>query len=207
MPIRRKPCSVLAVNMDNKEEQNTMSVLASIERTSEISQRELAQDTGIALGVVNACIKRCVRMGWLKVKSTPARRYAYFLTPTGFSEKARLTKQYMQFSLALYRAASRHFQSCFEAMGPQPESSLVFVGLSDLTEIACLWAERMKMPVAAIWAFDAKAPASFHGVPVVKDPALLATGCVMMVTSLVVGAQELERVQAREPQQLVLLNL
>src|SRR5580700_10689605 len=84
-----------------------LGLLESVERDSMQSQRLLAAEFGVALGLVNAYLKRCVRKGLVKVKATPARRYAYFLTPRGFSEKSRLTLAYLGRSMSFFREARK----------------------------------------------------------------------------------------------------
>ena len=64
-----------------------LGLLNSVEENGARSQRHLAAELGIALGLVNAYLKRCVKKGLLKVGEAPARRYAYYLTPQGFAEK------------------------------------------------------------------------------------------------------------------------
>ena len=68
-----------------------LGLLESVERNGEQTQRHLASELGIALGLVNAYLKRCVKRGLLKLGEAPARRYAYYLTPHGFAVKSRLT--------------------------------------------------------------------------------------------------------------------
>ncbi|HEY4820142.1 MAG TPA: winged helix-turn-helix transcriptional regulator, partial [Xanthobacteraceae bacterium] len=67
-----------------------LGLLESVERGGEQSQRRLASELGVALGLVNAYLKRCVNKGLVKVSEAPARRYAYYLTPHGFTEKSLL---------------------------------------------------------------------------------------------------------------------
>jgi hypothetical protein len=43
--------------------------------------RALASELRIVLGLVNAYLKRCIKKDLVKVRSAPARRYAYYLTP------------------------------------------------------------------------------------------------------------------------------
>ena len=66
-----------------------LGLLESVERGEVQSQRRLASELGIALGLVNAYLKRCIRKGLVKMRDAPARRYAYYLTPRGFAEKSR----------------------------------------------------------------------------------------------------------------------
>ena len=62
-----------------------LSVLDVVERDPSVTQRSVARELGIALGLANAYLKRCVRKGLIKVSQVPRRRYAYYLTPQGFA--------------------------------------------------------------------------------------------------------------------------
>jgi hypothetical protein len=50
-------------------------------------------------------MKNLIRKGYITVKSIPPRRYAYYLTPKGFSEKTRLTYHLLQDYTRIYREA------------------------------------------------------------------------------------------------------
>src|ERR1700723_2941542 len=82
-----------------------LGLLESVECDGAQSQRKLASDLGIALGLVNAYLKRCVKKGLLKIGQAPPHRYAYYLTPHGFSEKSRLTIEYLSTSFSFFRRA------------------------------------------------------------------------------------------------------
>src|SRR5438477_10127647 len=82
-----------------------LGLLESVERDGGQSQRRIASELGIALGLVNAYLKRCVKKGLVKVSEAPARRYAYYLTPKGFAEKSRLTVEYLSASFSFFRQA------------------------------------------------------------------------------------------------------
>jgi hypothetical protein len=64
---------------------------------------------GIALGLVNAYLKRCAKAGLIKIKQAPSSRYSYYLTPKGFVEKSRLTATYLSQSMSFFRLV--HFES------------------------------------------------------------------------------------------------
>ena len=81
-----------------------LGVLEAAEQDRPVSQRQLATDLGIALGLANAYVKRCMKKGLMKVSQVPARRYSYYLTPEGFAEKARLTSEYLSFSFPWAKA-------------------------------------------------------------------------------------------------------
>jgi DNA-binding MarR family transcriptional regulator len=82
-----------------------LGLLESIERDGTRSQRGIASELGVALGLVNAYLRRCIKKGLIKVGEAPARRYAYYLTPQGFAEKSRLTIEYLSYSFSFFREA------------------------------------------------------------------------------------------------------
>src|SRR6202166_5311081 len=91
-----------------------LGLLESVQRGDAHSQRRLASELGIALGLVNAYLKRCINKGLVKVRQAPARRYAYYLTPHGFTEKSRLTVEYLSYSLSLFRQAKKDCTAALE---------------------------------------------------------------------------------------------
>ena len=82
-----------------------LGVLSAVEQDSAVTQRGLSSDLGIALGLANAVLKRCVRKGLIKIANAPLNRYAYYLTPQGMAEKGRLTVEYLRVSFDLFRDA------------------------------------------------------------------------------------------------------
>src|SRR3984957_543273 len=117
-----------------------LDLLNSVEADGGRSQRHIAAELGIALGLVNAYLKRCVKKGLVKVGEAPARRYAYYLTPQGFTEKSRLTVNYLSTSFSFFRLAKGDCARAFEAAKISGFSRLVLAGRSDLAEIAILCA-------------------------------------------------------------------
>src|SRR3546814_20398762 len=90
-------------------------MLDVIETRDHVTQRSLAGELGIALGLTNIYLKRCINKGLIKVRKAPARRYAYYVTAKGFSEKARLTSEYLTRSLSLFRLAREDCSDVFRA--------------------------------------------------------------------------------------------
>ena len=91
----------------DKQEAVVLAMFSRIKRDSNVTQRHLAKDLGIALGLTNVYLKRCVKKGLVKIRQAPLRRYAYYLTARGLSEKSRLTRQYLVASLDFFRRARR----------------------------------------------------------------------------------------------------
>lgn len=142
-----------------------LGLLKSVEQDGGRSQRRLAMELGIALGLVNAYLKRCVNKGLVKVQNVPARRYAYYLTPQGFAEKSRLTVDYLTSSFSFFREAKADCLVMFETGCRLGFKSVVLVGRSDLAEIAMICGIECQVEVVAL--VDPKsAPGHFLGVPV-----------------------------------------
>lgn len=158
---------------DGDSDEIVLAVLDAVERDHQITQRTVAQELGIALGLANAYLKRCVRKGLIKVQQVPRRRYAYYLTPHGFTEKSRLMAQYLSHSFAFFRRARNDCGEHLAAARARGWRRVALYGTGDLAEIAMLCAREHGIDLVGI--VDARAPAvDFLGLPIV--PALEALG-------------------------------
>ncbi len=153
--------------MNTQDDELTLSLLSSIEKNSQSSQRELARHNGVALGLVNSYIKRCVKKGWIKITDAPANRYLYYLTPKGFSEKMRLTTRYFSDSFSFYRKATHSCDILLRSLVEQDKRSLVLAGASDLAEITVLKSLENEVSIIAVYDPDCNA-SRFLSVPVWK---------------------------------------
>lgn len=163
---------------DNDPERSRiiLSLLESVERDQAVSQRRLAAELGIALGLVNAYLKRCVKKGWIKVSEVPARRYLYYLTPHGFAEKSRLTVEYLSYSFSFFREARADCAEAFATARAAGCKRMVLAGVSDLAEIATICALEGRVEIIGV--VDAKADADrFLSVPILASFAAAAADC------------------------------
>src|SRR5690606_37296818 len=89
-------------------------ILKALEDNPHLSQRDLARDLGISLGKVNYCLRAIITRGWVKAKnfqnSDNKKGYAYFLTPKGFEEKARVTMRFLQYKMAEYETIEKEIE-------------------------------------------------------------------------------------------------
>ena len=129
------------------ENEILLGVLDLVERDSALTQRSVARELGIALGLANAYLKRCVHKGLVKVSQVPPRRYAYYLTPQGFSEKSRLTASYLTYSFSFFRQAQAQFADIFSSAVMRGQRRLVLIGEGDLAEIANLVAGKHSVEI------------------------------------------------------------
>ena len=145
-----------------------LALLDSVDRDCGQSQRRLAAELDVALGLVNAYLKRCINKGLVKVSKTSPRRYAYYLTPQGFAEKSRLTVEYLSRSFEFFRQAKADCNALFAAAAAAGLHRLVLAGKSDLAEIVAICALQSKVEIVA--AVDpAASDDSFVGVPLVPS--------------------------------------
>ena len=83
-----------------------LNLLRKINSNPEATQRELAKELDISLGKLNFCLKSLKIKGLIKIKNfkkNPKKmNYLYILTPKGFSEKTKLTINFMQRKMKEY---------------------------------------------------------------------------------------------------------
>jgi len=166
-----------------REEALTLELLQTIEQRSDVTQRHLARRMGVALGLANSYLKRCVRKGLIKVQQAPANRYLYYLTPKGFAEKSRLTAEYLSVSFSFYRRASDSCADAIEECRSRGARRIGLYGASDLAEVAALRALERGLGVACLCDPEGLT-ARFLRIPVVRTPDKAGNLDAWLVTDL-----------------------
>jgi DNA-binding MarR family transcriptional regulator len=145
-----------------------LDFLAALERGEVVTQATLSRRIGIAIGLVNALLKRATLKGFVKVRTAPYKRYAYYLTPRGFAEKSRLVAEYLEVSLEFFREARRQYQDLLWRAEQSGRKRLVLVGGGELAEIAVLASRDLGVELVAV--VDAETNrSSLFGLPVVRN--------------------------------------
>jgi len=139
-------------------DQHTHRLLSEIEAGQHLSQRSLARSLGIALGLTNLLVRRLVRNGWVRMIHIKPNRVRYLLTPTGIAEKARMSRDSLQYSVRFYAEARERIHDRFAELSavcsPGKGSTgkrVVFLGTGEVAEIGyvCLQETDLQL-VAAI---------------------------------------------------------
>ena len=168
----------------DRDDSVTLNILDTVEQNEHISQRDLSRKLGVALGLANSYLKRCVRKGLIKVQQAPANRYLYYLTPKGFSEKSRLTAQYLSYSLSFYREAGNSCSRLLDQCERNRWHRLLLCGVSDLAEIATL--RTLERKLAIVGFFDPSSDRdTYLGFQVWKRLDCAAPHDVRIVTAIV----------------------
>jgi len=160
-----------------------LGVLNAVERDARTSQRSISSELGVALGLANAYLKRCVGKGWIKVSQIPPRRYAYYLTPNGFAEKARLTAEYFSYSFTFFRRAREQMSELMAQCADNGWTRIAFAGASELAEVGTLCAHDFPIQLAGV-VEEAKAGSRFCGLPVAASLTDLGDVDAVIVTAI-----------------------
>ena len=156
--------------MDNKD-LRTLKILEEIDKENAPSQRELAKELNISLGLVNSFIKRLVKKGYFKINNIPKNRVRYILTPKGVAEKTQLTYQYIQYSYQFYREARKKLSNLFNDLESQGVRRIILYGANDFSEIAYLSIQETPIAMVAV-ADDEKIGEKFLGNRVIGSSTL-----------------------------------
>jgi len=161
----------------------SLLLMAELEEGELISQREIASRLGIALGLVNFYLKTLVKKGYVQVKAYPRNRFAYLLTPKGFSEKSQLAYRHISNFHKFYRITRQDSLKLFRSLRARGVERVAFCGLDDLTEIAYLSLREAGVELSAV--MDDQVDCNFVGIPVVSlEKGVGAGNGPIVITSL-----------------------
>jgi hypothetical protein len=163
----------------------TLGLLTAVEEDERLTQRSAAARLGIALGLTNAYLKRCVRKGLIKVAQIPPNRYAYYITPRGLSEKTRLTAQFFSNSFQFFRVAREQYAGVLGRAASSGARRVVFCGVGELSEIATLCAGEAGIEIIGILDLTGAGPERHAGHPVRRELAEFGPLDAVVITDFV----------------------
>ena len=145
------------------EAHRDLKLLEAVEADSRVTQRTLATKLGIALGLTNIYLKRLVRKGYIKCVNVQPNRISYLITPRGIAEKARLTYEFIDYSLHLYGEVRQHLRSALQECAAAHQRVAIY-GRGEAAELAYLSLKEFGLDPVAI--FDGEGGQDFLGMPV-----------------------------------------
>jgi DNA-binding MarR family transcriptional regulator len=149
-------------NMD-LEAHRDLKMLEAVHQDSGVTQRGLATQLGIALGLANTYLKRLMRKGYIKCVNVQPNRLSYLVTPQGIAEKARLTYEFMDYSLHLYRNVRQHLREALQECAAAGRRVAIY-GRGEAAELAYLSLKESGLDPVAV--FDETGDGEFLGMPV-----------------------------------------
>jgi predicted transcriptional regulator len=145
------------------ETHRDLRVLEAVQQDSRLTQRGLASKLGIALGLANVYLKRMIHKGYIKCVNVQPNRISYLITPRGIAEKARLTYEFMDYSLHLYGEVRQHLRAALHECAAAGKRVAIY-GSGEAAELAYLSLKESGLDPVAI--FDAEGGHEFLGIPV-----------------------------------------
>jgi len=97
-----------------------------------------------------------VNKGLLHVKKYHSRRWDYYLTPYGISEKARLTYEFLDFSMHFYKEARRTSSEICAGLAEKGARKVAFIGAGDLAEIVYLGIKEWNLTLTEVFSDSEK---------------------------------------------------
>jgi DNA-binding MarR family transcriptional regulator len=166
---------------DKSKIRTELDFLYALERGEVVTQMTLSKRISVSIGLINSLLKRAVRKGYVKAKAAPYKRYAYYLTPKGFSEKSRLVAEYLEVSLDFFRSARQEYIVLLLRARAGGARRIAFVGGGELAEIALMAAREAEIEVSAILDRTTNGD-RLHGLAVVRSPEDLASVDAVAIT-------------------------
>jgi hypothetical protein len=150
-------------------ENHFRKLLEEIEAGHGRSQRSLASQLGIALGLTNLLLKQVLRKGWIRIVQIRPNRVAYLITPTGMAEKAQMSRDYLRHSARSYASARDRLLDALSGVSAAwpdhgPPCRVAFYGAGEIAEIGyvCLQSTRLTL----VGVVDETRTTPFFGLPV-----------------------------------------
>lgn len=171
---------------DEKNDNIILEVLQTIDSEHHLTQRSMSTKLGIALGMANTYLKRCVDKGLIKIQHAPRNRYMYYLTPKGFTEKARLTGQYLKHSFNFYRKAKNEYMQIINSSKKIGLTKIVLSDVSELAEIFIMSSYETSIQIVGILGNTKK---KYFGIKVIKNLSDIKSYDVVVMTTM----QEFEK--------------
>jgi len=143
------------------EAHRDLKLLEAVEQDSRVTQRGLSTKLGIALGLTNIYLKRLVRKGFIKCVNVRSNRISYLITPRGIAEKARLTYEFIDYSLHLYGEVRRHLRAVLQDCAAADRRVAIY-GRGEAAELAYLSLKECGLEPVAV--FDGEGGRNFLGI-------------------------------------------
>lgn len=125
-------------------------LLTTLSEKPEATQRDLATEMGISLGMMVSYMKSCVRKGFIRSKQVAPQRWAYFVTPKGFAEKSRMVSGYLYRAMTFFRDTRVQLEELFARCQKEGIQTIAMVGSGDVAEVAMLVSQGFPVSVELV---------------------------------------------------------
>lgn len=168
---------ILKQRSSTREDLGLLAVMEAIEDRRQVTQREIASETGLNLKKVNYCLHKLLEKGYVKfqrVRQNPDKRaYLYIMTPAGVKAKSQLTYNFLRLTLDFYNRMEEKLRGWLEAVKGAGVRRVLLYGASDVSRILIGMVGISSLEIKGI-VDDVYGRDVFHGIPVVKTDRLAA---------------------------------
>jgi DNA-binding MarR family transcriptional regulator len=163
--------------MARSDNEYNRQILQAIATGKRLSQRSLARELGVALGLTNLLVRRLVGKGYVKVSKMGTKHVRYLMTPAGWEALAHATRTSLENTVHLYTQTREQIRSSLAAVSAQchpdeaGEKRIVFYGAGDVAEIA--YVSLQSTDLALIGVVDDRRTGKFFHVEISSPDTLL----------------------------------
>jgi predicted transcriptional regulator len=124
--------------MDLSHDDRELILLEQIANDPDINQATLAEKLDVAVGTVNWHIKRLVSKGYVKAKRAQRKKLRYIITPEGIALRAKLTVQYIENQMRLYRETRQGVKNLLSEIKSEGYTQVRISGDSEIADVCRL---------------------------------------------------------------------
>ena len=163
--------------MPSSEHQHDRQILQAIAAGGPVTQRSLASELGVAVGLTNLLIRRLVGKGYVKMAGMGTRHVRYLMTPEGWEALAHATRVSLENTVQLYTQTREQIRVSLTAvsdrcqMDAKGQKPVVFYGAGDVAEIAYISLQSTELSLVGV--VDDRRRGRFFGLTI-SDPELLS---------------------------------
>jgi hypothetical protein len=121
-----------------------------------VTQRSLARELGVALGLTNLLIRRLVAKGYVRMAGMGTRHVQYLMTAAGWRALGRATRQSLENTVHLYTQTREQIRTSLAGISERcvrhadGRKRVVFYGAGDVAEIAYVSVQRTDLTLVAV---------------------------------------------------------
>jgi len=128
-----------------------LEILKQVEKSAHLNNRMVAAKLDCSVKLAHGLLKKMVQKGFFNVKKLNSRHWNYYLTPQGISAKARLTYEFLEFSMKFYKEARKKSSQVCRDIAEAGNKNVVFIGAGDLAEICYLGVKEWGLDLVAVY--------------------------------------------------------
>lgn len=114
----------------NTDVATLQSIADTLKEEPMASQRVLAENAGMSIGLMNAVIKRFVERGWLMLTNVNLKKLCYAVTPEGLAELSQRSQSFAKRTFAIANKYNEAICAAVADAKKQGKTTLVLYGKS-----------------------------------------------------------------------------